>query len=139
MAIITQLAFNPQDDRLWWVNMHLWDTQDETPDTVQRPTEQAAFRQMFRQARLLEKRGVLINLSPLHIQVMQLEQRALTAEPLPDNPYNWISARMHGIPPLQIKAILDECSFVVLLREALGMQPIAVNWLTREQVLNRAA
>ena len=139
MNPIIQLGIDPQDDRLWWCDMHLWDTIDETPDTAQRPTEQAAFRRMFRQARIIRKRGILINLSPLHIQVMRMEQSALIAEPIPDNTYNWISARMHGIPPLQVKAILDECSLVVLLRDALHLPAIVVDWPMREGFAKRAA
>lgn len=139
MTPIIQLGFDPQDDKLWWCDMHKWDTRDETPDTVKRPTEQIAFRGLFRQARLIQKKGVLINLSPLHVKLMQMEQAALTAEPVPENPYKWIADRIHGIPPIQVKAILDECSFVVLLREALGLKPIAVKWLSREQVLKRVA
>ena len=125
---IIQLGFDPQDDRLWWCDQFKWDTTDETPDTIQRPTEQAAFRRMFRQARLISKRGILVNLSPLHLQVMRMEQSALISEPVPDNVHTWIAARMHGIPPLQIKAILDECSFVVLLREVLGLPALVMDW-----------
>jgi len=136
---IIQLGFDPQDDRLWWCDQFKWDTTDETPDTIQRPTEQAAFRRMFRQARLIKKRGILVNLSPLHLQVMRMEQSALISEPVPDNVYNWIAARMHGLPPLQVKAILDECSLVVLLRDALHMPAIVVDWPVRENVAKRAA
>lgn len=139
MAVITQLAFDPQYDKLWWVDMHKWDTNDETPDTVQRPTEQLAFKGLYRQSRLIEKRGILVNLSPLHLQVMRMEQTALISEPVPDNVYNWIAARMHGIPPLQIKAILDECSFVVLLREVLHLPALAVDWPVRDTAAKRAA
>lgn len=142
MTNIIQLGLDPQDDRLWWWDMHKWDVRDEIPDTVKRPTEQAAFRLMFRQSRALEKfqkRGVLINLSPLHMNIMRMEQSALISEPPPDNVYNWIAARVHGIPPLQIKAILDECSLVVLLRDALHMAPIEVDWPVREVAAKKAA
>ncbi len=137
MAPIIQLGIDPQDDRLWWTDCFLWD--DDSVENVQRPTEIAAFRRMFRQARLIKKRGVLINLSPLHVQVMRMEQSALIAEPTPDNIYNWIAARMHGIPPLQVKAILDECSLVVLLRDALHLPAIVVDWPVRVDVAKKAA
>ena len=142
MAPIIQLGLDPQDDRLWWCDLHKWDIRDDIPDTVKRPTEQAAFRLLFRQSRALEKfqkRGILINLSPMHQHIMRMEQSALIAEPPPDNVFNWIAARIHGIPPLQVKAILDECSLVVLLRDALHMAPIVVDWPVREGVVRKAA
>ena len=132
MAVIIQLGLDPQYDRMWWCDQHKWDTRDETPDTVNRPTEIRALRGLYRQSRAIEKRGVLVNLSPLHIQVMRMEQSALISEPPPDNVHNWIAARMHGIPPLQVKAILDECSLVVFLREALGMPALQIEWPVRE-------
>lgn len=139
MTPIIQLGFDPADDRLWWVDMHKWDTRDETPDTVKRPTEQLAFRGLFRQSRLISKKGVLINLSPLHLTAMQLEYHALSRPPYPDNVYAWVSARMRGVPPLQVKALLDECSFVVLLREALGLAPLAVQWSIDPVVVKHVA
>lgn len=139
MAPIIQLGLDPQDDRLWWVDIHKWDTREEIPDTVKRPTEQAAFRLLFRQSRAIQKKGILVNLSPLHLHIMRMEQSALIAEPTPDNVYNWISARVHSIPPLQVKAILDECSLVVLLRDALHMPAIVVDWPVREAVVRKAA
>lgn len=136
---VIQLGFDPLDDKWWWVDQHKWDTIDETPDTVKRPTEQLAFRGLYRQSRLIKKRGVLVNLSPLHTECLRLEYHAMSKPPYPDNVYNWISARIHGVPPLQVKAILDECSFVVLLREALGMQPLAIHWDAEIAVVKRAA
>lgn len=137
MTPIIQLGFDPQDNKLWWTDCFLWD--DDTVENIQRPTELAAFRRMFRQARLIAKRGVLINLSPLHLHIMRMEQSAMIAEPQPENVYNWISARVHGIPPLQVKAILDECSLVVLLRDALHMPAIVVDWPLREGAVQRVA
>lgn len=119
--------------------MHLWDTRDEPPGTVKRPTEQLALRGLFRQSRLIQKKGVLINLSPLHLTALQLEYHAMSKPPYPDNVYTWIAARMHGIPPLQVKALLDECSFVVLLREALGLPPLNMQWTLEPVVVKRAA
>ena len=140
---VIQLGFDPQDNRLWWCDMHLWQTQtedgEEEPDTVKRPTEIRAFRNIYRQSRLMQKRGVLINLSPLHKQIMVLEYSAMTCEPKPDNVYNWIAARMKGIPPFQVKNILDECSLVVLLREALSMPALVMEWPAEKVAKRRAA
>lgn len=139
MVAIIQLAFDERDDKFWWTDCHLWDIRDSVPDTVKRPTEDAAFRGLFRQARLLKKRGVYINLSPMHMTALQLEYHAMSKPPYPDNVYAWVSARMHGVPPLQVKALLDECSLVVLLREALGMPAINVQWSDQPVIVKRVA
>lgn len=139
MTPIIQLGFDPQDNKLWWTDCHLWDTRDETPDTIIRPTEAAALRGLFRQARLLSKRGVYINLSPLHMEAMRLEYRALSTPPYPDNVYAWVAQRMHGIPHLQVKALLEEVSLVVLLRDVLGLAPLAVDWTVEITPVKRVA
>lgn len=128
IATIIQLGLDPQDNRLFWVDMHLWDERDATPGTVQRPTETAAFRNLFRQSRLLSKRGVFINLTPLHLTAMRLEHQAMSTPPTPKNVYAWVSERMGGVSHLQVKALLDECSLVVLLRDAFSMPALPIEW-----------
>ena len=125
---VIQLGFDERDDRFWWTDCYLWDIRDSVPDTVKRPTEDAAFRGLFRQSRLLKKRGVFINLSSLHLTAMYLEYQALSQPPYPSNVYQWVSARMHGVAPTQVKALLDECSLVTLLRDALGMPALDIDW-----------
>jgi hypothetical protein len=135
---IIQLGFDSRDDKLFWVDQWLWD--DDTVSSVQRPTEITAFRNMFRQARLLQKRGLFINLSALHLEAMRLEYRAMTTPPMPANVYQWVSAKMHGVPPTQVKSLLEECSLVTLLRDAMGMRPITIDWdYTPAQKGKRAA
>ena len=123
---IIQLGFDERDNKLWWVDQWLWD--DDTVSSIQRPTEIAAFHKLFRQSRLLKKHGVFINLSPLHRQIMVMEYSALNSNPQPDNVYNWIAARVRGIPPMQVKRILEECSLVVLLREVLSLPAVSIEW-----------
>lgn len=129
---VIQLGFDPQDNRLWWCDMHRWDTRtedgEEEPDTVKRPTEIRAFRNIFRQSRLMQKKGVMINLSTLHREALRLEHQAMSRPPYPDNVYGYIASRMSGVPPTQVKFLLDECSFVVLLREVLGMPALVMDW-----------
>jgi hypothetical protein len=134
---VIQLGFDERDNKLWWVDQWLWD--DDTISSIQRPTEIAAFRQMYRQSRLLKKHGVFINLSPLHRQIMVMEYSALNNEPKPDNIYNWISARVRGIPPLQVKRILEECSLVVLLREVLSLPELVIDWPLEDVAKRKAA
>jgi hypothetical protein len=136
---VIQLGFDPQDNKLWWVDCFKWDTRDETPDTVTRPTEQLAFRGLFRQARLLSKRGVFINLSPLHMEALRLEYQAMSKPPYPDNVNGWIAQRMHGVSQFQVRALLDECSLVVLLRDVLRMQPLEVQWAVEKVAGKKAA
>jgi hypothetical protein len=132
MAPIIQLGLDPQDDRLWWCDMHRWQTQtedgEEEPNTVMRPTEIRAFRNIFRQSRLMAKKGVMINLTPLHREALRLEHQAMSKPPYPDNVYGFISSRMPGVPPTQVKFLLDECSLVVLLRDVLGMPALVMDW-----------
>lgn len=140
MSNVIQLGLlSRQDDRYFWVDPWMWDLHDDIPDTVKRPTEILAFNRMFRQSRLIRKRGVLVNLSPLHMQLMRLEQSAMTANPVPDNVYHWIAARVRGFTPLQIQAMLEECSFVVLLRDVLSLPPLAIEWQRPEVAARKAA
>lgn len=131
MRNVIQLGFDERDNKFWWVDQWLWD--DDTVSSIQRPTENAALRKLFRQSRLLKKHGVFINLSPLHRQIMVMEYSAMNSEPKPDNIYNWISARVRGIPPLQVKRILEECSLVVLLRDVLSLPAVTMEWPTEEK------
>lgn len=126
MSAIIQLGFDERDNKLWWVDAWLWD--DDTIASVQRPTEAAAFRNMFRQSKLLQKRGIYINLSNLHIRVMQLEYKALTRTPVPDNVNEWISQQLRYVSTLKVTAILDECELVTCIREAFGMPPLVIDW-----------
>lgn len=127
MSAIIQLGLlDKSDDKLWWCDPWLWD--DDTVHNVQRPTEVAAFRKLFRQSRLLKKRGVYINLSPLHMTALRLEYHAMSKPPHPDKVYQWISTRMPGVPPTQVKALLEECSLVTMLRDTLGMKPLVMDW-----------
>lgn len=132
---VIQLGFDERDNKLWWVDCYKWD--DDTVSNVSRPTEVTAFRKLFRQSRLLQKRGIFINLSALHMEAMRLEYRAMITPPYPANVYQWVSQRMHGVSPTQVKALLDECSLVTLLRDALGMRPLEINW--NADVQRRAA
>ena len=140
---VIQLGFDPEYDRLWWCDPFRWDTRtedgEEEPDTVKRPTEIRAFRNIFRQARLMQKKGVLINLTSLHREALRLEHAAMSRPPYPDNVYGYISSRMIGVPPSQVKFLLDECSFVVLLREVLGMPALVMDWEVVPLVAKRAA
>lgn len=143
MAPIIQLGFDPQDDKLWWIDYHRFDTRtedgEEEPSTVHRPTEIMALRNIFRQGRLMQKRGVMINLTAMHMEALRLEHQAMSKPPYPDNVYGFISSRMHGVPPTQVKFLLDECSFVVLLREVLGMPALVMNWERVADTKKRAA
>jgi len=139
---VIQLGFDPQDNRLWWCDQHRWNTRtedgEEEPDTVKRPTEIRAFRNIFRQSRLMAKKGVMINLTQMHREALRLEHAAMSRPPYPDNVYGYIASRMQGIPPTQVKFLLDECSFVVLLRELLGMPALVMDWEVPDTV-KRAA
>lgn len=126
MTIVIQMGLDRADDKLWYIDEYIWD--DDTIDTVHRPTEILAFRHLFRQSRMIRKRGLILQLSPLQREVMRWEYQAMRTVPMPDNIHNWISARMYGLPPLQVKALLDECSYVVLLRDILDMQPLDLDW-----------
>jgi hypothetical protein len=123
---IIQLAFDERDVKLWYLDAYKWD--DDTVSSVHRPTEIAAFRRMFRQAKLLQKRGVFINLSALHLRVLRLEHKALTREPRPDNVNEWISSQLAGVSVLWVNKILDECDLVIELREVLGMSQLQIDW-----------
>jgi hypothetical protein len=135
---VIQLSFDSRYDKLWWVDGFLWD--DDSVSCTHRPTEIAAFRQLYRQSKLLAKRGVFINLSPLHLRVLRLEHKALTRTPTPDNVNEWISSQLAGVSVLSVNLILDECELVIALRETLGMNAIDIGWeLDTEQAGKRAA
>ena len=123
---VIQLGFDKHDDKLWWISPYIWD--DDTVENIHRPTESAAFRQMFRQSKLLAKRGMFINLSSLHLRVLRLEYKALTRNPRPDNVNEWISSQLAGVSVLSVNVILDECELVIALREVLGMSEINIGW-----------
>lgn len=139
MNVIQLGLFSRQDDKYWWVDQFIWDTRDSEPSTVNRQTEELAFRSLYRQSRLMKKYGVFINLTDYHMQIMRLEAAAMIAKPQPSNVYTWIAARMRGVSHLQIKAILDECSLVVLLRDVLRMPPLAIDWPMEEGRGKKAA
>lgn len=144
LVAVIQLGLDRQDDRLfWWSDQHLWDTRtedgEEEPSTVKRPTERAALRQIYRQSRLLKKRGVFINLSPFHVEALQWEYYCRREYPhFIGKEYQWVSEQM-GIPHLQVKGLLDECSLVVLLRDALGLTPLDIDWQGGTLVKRRKA
>lgn len=143
MSPIIQLGFDPQDDRLWWCDHHRWDTRfedgEEEPDTVSRPTEIIALRNIYRQSRLMSKRGVMINLTTMHREALRLEHQAMSKPPYPDNIYGYVSSRMIGVPPTQVKFLLDEASLVVLLRDVLGLPALVMDWDVIEVAPKRAA
>jgi hypothetical protein len=137
---VIQLGFDERYDKLFWVDPHLWDERDSPPDSIQRPTEIAAFRNLARQAAALRKRGLYINLTPLHIQAMQLEYHCKTdTVDWTGMDYEWISKRMRGVPPLQVKALLGEASLAVLFREILGMPALYIDWNADIAAIRRAA
>lgn len=137
---VIQLGFDSRDDKLFWVDPFLWDDRDPDQDTVQRPTEIAAFRSLARQAAVLRKRGLYINLSPLHIQAMQLEYRCKTdTVDWSGMEYEWISKRMRGVPPMKVKSLLGEASLAVLFREVLGMPALYIDWNADVAAIRRAA
>jgi hypothetical protein len=137
---IIQLGFDEQDDKLFWIDQYLWDDRDPDQDTRKRPTEVAAFRSLARQAAMLRKRGLYINLSPLHIQAMQLEYRCKTDAPhFTGKEYVWVSERMRNVPPMQVKALLSEASLAVLFREVLGMPALYIDWNMDVPAIRRAA
>ena len=123
---IIQLAFDERDVKLWWLDAFKWD--DDTVSSIHRPTEIAAFRRMYRQSKLLQKRGVFINLSALHLRVLRLEHNALTRTPRPDNISAWISSQLAGVSILWVNKMLDECDLVIELRDVLGMSQIDIEW-----------
>ena len=123
---VIQLAFDERDVKLWWLDFAIWD--DDSVSSISRPTEVAAFRRMYRQSKLLQKRGVFINLSALHLRVLRLEHKALTREPRPDNISQWISSQLAGVSVLWVNKMLDECDLVIELRDVLGMSQIDVEW-----------
>lgn len=140
MSNIIQLGFDSRYDKLFWVDPFLWDDRESPPDTVQRPTEIAAFRNLARQAAALRKRGLYINLSPLHIQALQLEYRCkIDAPHFGGKEYVWISERMRGVPPMQVKALLGECSLALLFREILGLPALYIDWNADMATIRRAA
>jgi hypothetical protein len=143
MVIIQLGLFNGADDRYWWCNSGIWDTRyedgQEEPSTVQRPTEIAAFKSLYRQSRLIRKRGVYVSLSPLHLQALRLEYQAMSRPPVPDNIHLWVADRMRGVTQLQVKALLEEASFVILLRDVLGLAPLEVQWSEPMYTVKRAA
>jgi hypothetical protein len=124
--VIIQLGFDERDTKLWWLDCFKWD--DDSVENVNRPTEIAAFRRMYKQSRLLQKRGVFINLSALHLRVLRLEHKALTREVRPDNVSEWISSQLAGVSILWVNKMLDECDLVIELRDALGMSQIDIEW-----------
>lgn len=126
---IIQLGLlSKEDDRLWWLDPYLWDLRDDAPDTVTRPTEVLALRGLFRQARLIRKKGLSINLSPWHIEALQWEYHCRREYPhFAGKEYQWVSEQM-GVPQLQVKALLDECSLAVLMRDLLHMPPLIIDW-----------
>lgn len=143
MSVVIQLGIDSQDDKLWWIDFYRWDTRtedgEEEPNTVTRPTEIMALRNIYRQGRLLQKQGVMINLTSLHMEAMRLEYQAMSKPPYPDNVYGYISSRMVGVPPTQVKFLLDECSLVALLREVLGMPALVMDWEAPKVDKKRAA
>jgi hypothetical protein len=67
-------------------------------------------------------------LTPLHIQALKLEYQCKQTYPFYREIYQWVSERMPGTTPLQVRALLDECSFVILLRDVLDMRPLPIDW-----------
>ena len=140
LSAIIQLGFDSRFDKLFWVDPFLWDDREPDQDTVQRPVEIAAFRSLARQAAVLRKRGLYINLSPLHIQAMQLEYRCKTDAPhFVGKEYLWISERMRNVPPLQVRALLEEASLAVMFRDILGMPMLHIDWNMDVPAIRRAA
>ena len=126
---VIQLGFDSADDKLWWVDEFRWDLRDEPPEYyAQRPTEVEALAGLYRQARLLKKRGLYINLSPFHLEALRWEYHCRCEYPhFAGKEYQWVSEQM-GVPQLQVKALLDECSLAVLMRDVLHLPPLAVDW-----------
>lgn len=140
MQNVIQLGFDERDDKLFWIDQYLWDDRDPDQDTRQRPTEIAAFRSLARQAAALRKRGLYINLSPLHIQAMQLEYRCkIDAPHFAGKEYVWVSERMRNVAPTQVKALLGECSLALMFREILGMPMLHIDWNADVAAIRRAA
>lgn len=127
MNIIIQPGlFNSADDKLWWSEPLLWDHGHIS--TIWRPTEDEAFNRIYKQAKILRKKGVYINLSHYHLQAMKLEYQCKHHYGFYRQVYEWIAERMSGFTKLQIKALLDEASIAFALRHALGLPEIDVQW-----------
>lgn len=124
MAVIHQLDFSDIDP-LWWVRVDLWQ-EWESADTVDRPTEDAALRAIFRQARILAGRGVLLELSPLHETAIRLEYQCRQYMPHIVDFSEYVAERMR-IGRHQAMAILEEASFIFAAREIIG-RPIVYDW-----------
>lgn len=126
MGAIIQLDFSDIDPT-WWAKVDLW-RDWETPDTVTRPTEDAALTALYQQARVLGKRGGLLELSSLHREAMRLEYQVKKYFPHYLDVAGWVSERL-GVGKHQAIAILSEAEIICASREILG-RPIVIDWKT---------
>lgn len=135
---VIQLGFDSRDDKFFWIDEYIWD--DNTVESIHRPTEIMAFRRMFKQSSVLRKNGISINLSQLHRHIMVMEYSALNSETPVPNIYNWISARVRGITPSHVEKILEECSLIMWLRDSLSLPALVIDWpVANKQKGSRAA
>jgi hypothetical protein len=124
VATIIQLDFSAVDP-LWWARVDLW-REWETADTVERPTEDAALRAILRRARILEHRGFMLELSPLHEQAMRLEYQVKMYYPHYLDVAGWVAERL-GTGKHQAVNILSEAEMICAAREIIG-KPLVFDW-----------
>ena len=124
MGAIIQLDFSDIDPT-WWAKVDLW-RDWETPDTVTRPTEDAALAALYQQARVLGKRGGLLELSWLHETALKLEFQCRQYLPHIVDFSEYVAQHMR-IGRHQAAAILEEASAIFAAREIIG-RPIVIDW-----------
>jgi hypothetical protein len=128
----------------WYENSLLWDDKDDTPsviDTVHRGTEYDTLRNLYDEAKVIERHGRLEYLSWAHRLVMRMEITCLQDYPsystrrvVPDENYpheyivvvdyprvwRWISERS-TFSERQVAALLSEASQVIGICDRLGL------------------
>lgn len=124
MELITQNALLPGTSaRSWlqgWKELHYlaWEWKEES--VVNRPTENAALRRIFKQARLYSK-SVIPMLTPTHQYAMELERHYMGEFKHWDMPRirQEMAKKMH-VTEKKVKAILEHADVVCELYETFG-------------------
>lgn len=121
----------------WWVDTIYW-KDDDTPDvieTVDRPTEDEALRNLLLQSKVIERNGRMLNLTALHMIVLRLERTCLRDYPHYPDAALFISERSM-FAPKQARALLDEASGIIYVRALMGLPEIRIE---HEPVIVRLA
>jgi hypothetical protein len=121
---VIQLDFSEVYDR-WWIEASRW-AEWGLIDTIARPTEDAALENIYRQARLLQRAGTMLDLSRLHREALRHEYYCKRNRPYDLDAANYVGERLH-MGKQMAAAVLAEASLILQARDVLGL-PTVYDW-----------